>query len=101
MQKSAKNSNFFKNYGHFWIPYPQISLKQYSNICENVLYFFYYVGGWKSVGGFSQSNSILKNLKLVSLGSFWHFATTTHCDFAFWKIDPPYCACIMFSYDKK
>ena len=22
---------------------------------------------------------------------FLHFATTTHCDFKFWKIDPPYC----------
>ena len=22
---------------------------------------------------------------MVSLGSFWHFATTTHCIFAFWK----------------
>ena len=53
--QSAKN---FENYGHFLILHPQISLKQYSNICENVLYFFDYVGGWKSVEGFSQSNLI-------------------------------------------
>ena len=22
---------------------------------------------------------------------FWHFATTTRCNFKFWKVDPPYC----------
>ena len=22
---------------------------------------------------------------------FLHFATTTHCNFKFWKLDPPYC----------
>ena len=56
------------------------------------MYFiFYYVRGWKSVRGFLQSSSIFKNVKLVSFGSIWHFATTTHCNFAFWKIDPPYC----------
>ena len=68
MQKNFKNSKILKNY-HFWIPHPQISLTPYSNICKNVIYFFDYVGGWKSVGGFSQSYSILKNLKMVSLGS--------------------------------
>ena len=47
--QSAKN---FENYGHFWIPHPQISLKQYSNICENVLYFFDYVGGGKVLEDF-------------------------------------------------
>ena len=58
MQKSAKNSKILKNDGHFRIPHPQISLQQYSNICENVFLFFYYAGGWKSVGEFLQSNSI-------------------------------------------
>ena len=35
-----------------------------------------------------------KNVKKIKNGhfsSFWHFATTTHCNFKFWKIDPPYC----------
>ena len=50
MQNIPKNSK---------IPHPQISLKQFSNICENVFFIFY-------------------------------FATTTHCNFKFWKIDPPY-----------
>ena len=40
MQKIPKNSNILKNDGHFWIPHPQISLKLFSNICENVAYFF-------------------------------------------------------------
>ena len=48
MQKIPKNSKILKNYGHFRIPHPQISLKQFSNICENVVNFFYYVGGWKN-----------------------------------------------------
>ena len=26
-----------------------------------------------------------------------HFATTTHCNFKFWKIDPPYCTAHFFS----
>ena len=38
-KKSYKNSKFFKNDGHFRITHPQISLKQYSNIFENVVYF--------------------------------------------------------------
>ena len=38
--KSPKNSKILKNYGHFQIPHPQISLKQFSNICENVVFFF-------------------------------------------------------------
>ena len=49
MQKIPKNSKILKNDGHFRIPHPQISLKQFSNICENVVYFFFYfVGGWKN-----------------------------------------------------
>ena len=42
MQKSTKNSEILKNDGHFRIPHPQISLKQYSNICENVVYILDY-----------------------------------------------------------
>ena len=45
MQKIPKNSKILKNDGYFRIPHPQISLKQFSNNCENVVYFFYYVGG--------------------------------------------------------
>ena len=40
MQKIPKNSKILKNDGHFRIPNPQISLKQFSNICKNVVYFF-------------------------------------------------------------
>ena len=43
--KIPKNSKILKNDGHFRIPHPQISLKQFSNILENVFYFFYYIGG--------------------------------------------------------
>ena len=56
MLKSSKNGKILKNDGHFWIPHPQISLQQYLNICENVVYFFYYVGGQKNDKGFSQNN---------------------------------------------
>ena len=49
MQKIPKNSKILKNDSHFQIPRPQISLKQYSNICENLVYFFYYVGGGKMI----------------------------------------------------
>ena len=48
MQKIPKNSKILKNDGHFRIPHHKISLKQFSNICENEVYFFYYVGGWKN-----------------------------------------------------
>ena len=39
MEKIPKNSKILKNDGHFQIPHTQISLKQFSNICENVVYF--------------------------------------------------------------
>ena len=62
MQKITKNSKILKNDGHFWIPHPQISFKQFSNICKNVVYFFYYVGGWENDEGFFAK----KKLKMVS-----------------------------------
>ena len=37
MQKIPKNSKILKNDGHFRIPHPQISFKQFSNICKNVV----------------------------------------------------------------
>ena len=40
MQKIPKNRKILKNDGHFRIPHPQTSLKQFSNICEIVVYFF-------------------------------------------------------------
>ena len=62
-QKSYKNSYIFKNDGHFRITHPQMSLKQYSNICENVVYFFGLSRGVEKCQGFLQSNSIFKNKK--------------------------------------
>ena len=57
MQKIPKNSKILKNYGHFRIPHHKISLTQFSNICENGVYFLqYYIGGWKNDKGFSQNN---------------------------------------------
>ena len=52
MQKIPKNSKILKNDGHFRIPHPQISLKQFSNICENVVYFFTMQGGGKKIKDF-------------------------------------------------
>ena len=54
MQKIPKNSKILKNGCHFQIPHPQISLKQFSHIFENVVYFFffYYVGGGKMIKNF-------------------------------------------------
>ena len=62
MQKSSKNSKIQKNDGHFRIPHPQIILKQYSNICENVVYFLslQYVRWQKSVDGFCKAMQFLK-----------------------------------------
>ena len=65
-KKSIKNSKILKNDGHFRIPQPQISLKHFSNICNNVVYFFYYVGGWKMTRDFCKTKN-LKKLKIVSL----------------------------------
>ena len=53
MLKSTKNSKIWKNDGHFRIPHPQIILKQYSNICKNVLHFLLCtVGGGKVLEDF-------------------------------------------------
>ena len=38
--KIPKNSKILKNYVHFGISHLQINLKQFSNICENVVYYF-------------------------------------------------------------
>ena len=55
MQKIPKNSKILKNDGHFRIPHPQISLKQFSNICENVVYFFTMQGGGKMIKDFRKT----------------------------------------------
>ena len=55
MQKIPKNSKILKNDGHFRIPHPQISLKQFSNICENVVYFFTMQGGGKMIKDFCKT----------------------------------------------
>ena len=61
-----KNSKILKNDGHFRISHPQISLKQFSNICKNVVYSFYYVGGWKIIKDFRKTIKF-KKIKMVSL----------------------------------
>ena len=58
-----------KNNSHFRIPHPQISLKEFSNICENVVYFFYYVGGGKMIKDFGKKK-YKKKLNMVSLVFF-------------------------------
>ena len=59
MQKIPKNSKILKNDGHFRIPHPQISFKQFLNICKNVVYFFTMQGGGKMIKDFRKT--ILKN----------------------------------------
>ena len=71
MQKIPKNSKILKNDGHFRIPHPQISLTQFSNICENVGYFFYFVGGWKNDKGFSQNIKFFKKIKNGQFSFFY------------------------------
>ena len=63
MQKIPKNSKILKNDGHFRIPHPQISLKQFSNICENVVYFFTMQGGGKMIKIFAKQKNKNKNKK--------------------------------------
>ncbi len=63
MQKIPKNSKILKNDGHFRIPHPQISLKQFSNICKNVVYFFTMQGGGKMIIDFRETEKLKKNLK--------------------------------------
>ena len=61
MQKIPKNSKILKNDGHFQIPHPQISLKQFSNICENVVYFFTMQGSGKMIKDFRKTIKFQKN----------------------------------------
>ena len=53
-KKIRKNSKILKYDGHFRISHPQISLKQFSNICENVV-FLYYVWGGKMIKDFPKT----------------------------------------------
>ena len=73
MQKIPENSKFLKNDGHFQIPHPQISFKQFSNFCENVVYFFTMQGGGKMSKDF-RKKKFKKKLKMVSL-TFCNFHT--------------------------
>ena len=43
--ESSENSKIFKDNGDFWTPHPQISLKQYANICENIVYLTWLLHG--------------------------------------------------------
>ena len=60
MQKIPKNSKILKKDGHFRIPHPQISLKQFSNICENLVYFFTMKGGGKMIKDFRKKKKKFK-----------------------------------------
>ena len=53
--------------GYFRIPHPQISLKQCSNIGENVVYFLLCVGGEKMIKDFrkTQIKKKIKNGKFI------------------------------------
>ena len=62
MQKIPKNSKILKNDGHLRNPHPQISLKQLSNICENVVYFLLCRGVGKRLRIFAKQKN-LKNKK--------------------------------------
>ena len=70
--KKAQKSKILKNNGHFRILHPQISFKQFSNICENVVYFFTVQGVEKCWRIFAKQFN-KKNIKI---------ATSTHCMFA-------------------
>ena len=59
--KSAKSSTILKNDGQLRILNSQISLNQYSNICKNIPYFFYYVGGGKVLEDFRKAIQFEKN----------------------------------------
>ena len=77
MQKIPKNSNILKNDGHFGIPHPQISLKQFSKICENVVNFFFTMyGGGKIINDFGNNKKLFK--KMVSL-VFFDILQLPHC----------------------
>ena len=60
MQKISKNSEILKNDGHF-----QISLKQFSNICKNVVLFYYGGGGKMRI--FAKHLNFSKKFTKVSL----------------------------------
>ena len=66
-KKSIKNSKILKNDGHFRIPQPQISLKHFSNICNNVVYFFLLCRGVENDKGFLQ-NKKFKKIKNCQFG---------------------------------
>ena len=59
MQKIPKNSKILKNDGHF--QFHKISLKQFSNICENVVYFFTMQGSGKMIKDFRKTIKFQKN----------------------------------------
>ena len=73
MKKSFKNCKILKNDGHFRIPHPQISLKQFSNFCENVVYFLWLCTGVNKYYRIYAKQFIKKNLKIGSVGSFLTF----------------------------
>ena len=67
MQKIPNNSKILRNDGYFRIPHPQISFKQFSNICENVVYFFLL---WKGGGKWIRIFAKQKNFEKIKNSSF-------------------------------
>ena len=72
MQNSSKNSTILKNDRHFRIPHPLISLKQYSNILKNVLYFFLL---YRGVEKYWRIFAKQFNFKKIKNGQFMFFLT--------------------------
>ena len=81
-----KNSNILKIYGHFQIPHPQISLKQFSNICENVV--FTMKGDKKMIKDFRKTIKF-KKIQKCSVQFFCDILQLPHTVISnLWKIDP-------------
>ena len=75
MQKSSKNCEILKNYGHFQIPHPRMNLKLYSNISK--MQFIFWTtsmqGGGKVLENFRNANQFLKIKKLSVQDLFDNF----------------------------
>ena len=60
-------------------------------MCKNVVNFFLLCRGVETWLRIFTKQLNLKKIKNGHFSFFVTFETTTHCNFKFWKIDPPYC----------